>query len=110
MTKLHWRIYYADYSTFDSSQGEPWEAPAYNVIIINQRHEDSDERPYVQHMADYYVWLGYKWLACDRDRLWQYWFVDKYDFPRAAMLGFTAPNDDYNAIVRKAKDDKEFYG
>ncbi len=107
---LNWRIYYADFTTFSNEDGNPWDAPAYNVIIINQWHENRDERSYVQHECNYYIWLGYKWLGCDRDRLWQYWFIDKYDFPRAVMLGFTAPNDDYRAIVRMAKDDKEFYG
>jgi hypothetical protein len=111
LSKLAWCIYYSDGTTFSSADGEPWQAPARKVIIINQRHEDPDERPYVQHRENYYIWLGYRWLGCDRDRLTEYWFLDNmvHDFRRASLMGYTAPNAVYDAIVRAAKQDEEFY-
>jgi hypothetical protein len=108
---INWRIYYADYSTFDSSQGEPQDAPGTGVIVIDQQNPLPNEKPYIQHMTDYYIWLGTHWLGCDLLRLYQYWFVDghKYDFPRASLAGETVMNEDYLAIRKKAKRDPDFF-
>lgn len=37
---MKWRIYYGDGSTFDSSQGEPSDAPAFNVQCIVENDPD----------------------------------------------------------------------
>jgi len=34
MVKITWRIYYADGSTFDNTQGNPEDAPTTGVIAI----------------------------------------------------------------------------
>lgn len=106
-----WRIYYADNSTFDSNQGKPEHAPATGVIVIAQKNPIKGERPYIQHMTDYYVWLETHWLGCDIMRLFQYWFVDgrKYNFSRAALSGETIMNQEFLDIRKKAKVDKDFF-
>lgn len=107
-----WRVYYADGTTFSSLDGEPWQAPATGVIVIVQRNPLKGENPYIQHMTDYYVWLGSYWLGCDLLRLYQYWFVDnsKHDFPRASLSGETIMNEPFMAIRFAAKSDKDFFG
>ena len=106
-----WRIYYGDGSTFSSNDGHPEHAPATGVIVIAQRNPLPNENPYIQHMADYYVWLGSHWLGCDLFRLYQYLFVDNglYTFPRAALAGETVMNADYLAIRMRAKRDPDFF-
>jgi hypothetical protein len=99
-----WEVFYADGSTFGSDQGAPQDAPGLGVIVIAQEHEVQGERPYLQHMTDYYVWLGQRWLGCDLFRLWQYFFVERYDFPQAALAGQTVSNRQYMEIREQAKE------
>lgn len=95
-----WQIFYADGSTFD---GYPQDAPGLGVVVIVQEHEVAGERPYLQHMTDYYIWLGERWLGCDLFRLWQYIFVEKFDFPKVALAGQTVSNDLFKEIGKKAR-------
>lgn len=106
---LQWRIYYADGSTFDDLDGSPSDAPGLGIIVVVLKHEDSRIRAYIQHEADYYIWAEGRWWACDLFRLWQYWFVQKYDHPKVALAGETIRNDLYAKIIRKAKSDKDFF-
>ena len=106
---MEWRIYYADSSTFSNIDGRPEDAPGLGIIVIVLKHEDSRIRAYIQHEADYYIWAEDRWWACDPFRLWQYWFVQKYDHPKAALAGETIRNDLYAKIIRKAKVDKDFF-
>ena len=107
---MNWRIYYADGSTTDNKQALPKDAPGLGVIVIVQQHEDPRVRAYLQHEADYYIWADGRWWACDLFRLWQYWFVQKYEHPKAAMAGETVRNELYEQIIRAAKNDGDFYG
>lgn len=108
---ISWRIYYGDGSTFDNCEGEPCHAPATGVIAIAQVNPIPGENPYIQHMTDYYIWLGNHWLGCDMLRLFQYWFVDghKYAFPRASLSGETIMNQDYLDIRMRAKRDEDIF-
>lgn len=108
--QINWRIYYADESTFDSSMGEPWDAPATRVVLIVQRHEDPQERPYFQWMDDYYLWKLGRWYATDYSALLFYWFVDKFPHRRACLAGETVSNKTWLHIGKIAKADKDFFG
>jgi len=57
-----WRIYYADGSTFDSTQGAPADAPSFGVQAIVQRDKYYGRR--ILRMVDYYCWspTARKWL------------------------------------------------
>lgn len=98
-----WCIFYADGTTFGSDDGEPKVVPGLGVIVIVQEHETSGERPYLQHMTDYYVWLGNRWLGCDLFRLWQYIFIEKPDFEKVALAGQTIANDEFSRIGMEAR-------
>jgi len=106
---IQWRIYYADGTTFDSTMGEPWDAPATRVLLITQRHEDPRERPYYQWMDDYYVWKYGRWYAVDYGALLFYWFIEKYPHRRACLAGETVDNKTWVETKKKAAEDKDFF-
>lgn len=62
-----WRIFYADGSTFDSTQGAPDDAPGYGVEVIVQ----PDPTPGVGNVG-YVVLAGYDWYA--RHTVDEEWF------------------------------------
>lgn len=98
-----WCVFYADDMEYRSEGFEPADVPGLGVIAIVQEHKNLQERPYLQHMTDYYIWLGDRWLGCDLFRLWQYIFVEKHDFPKAALAGETVSNESYMRIREEAK-------
>lgn len=100
---VRWCIFYADGTTYDYEDGNPEEAPGLGVIVIVQEHETKGERPYLQHMTDYYIWLGNRWLGCDLFRLWQYIFVERYDFIKATLAGQTIANALFEEIGKRAR-------
>lgn len=101
---MNWRVFYADGTVYDSAEGNPQDAPGLGVIVIVQEHKDKQERPYLQHMTDYYIWLGDRWLGCDQFRLWQYWFTEKFDFQKASLAGQTVENWRFKEINQMAKE------
>lgn len=107
-----WCVFYADGTSWDSSLGHrPEDVPGLGVIVIVVEHEDPLERPYLQHMADYYVWKGDYWQGCDLFYLWQYMFVEKHAYRKVALAGQTVPNDMYMEIRERAKALRdEWYG
>jgi hypothetical protein len=107
--RVEWRIYYADGSTFDSSDGKPWDAPATRVLIINQRHHDPRERPFLVWQRDYYLWRFDRWYAVSYDALLFYWFIEKYPHPRAALAGETVDNPTWESIKKSARSDMDFF-
>ena len=51
---MWWRVYYEDGSTFDSSQGSPFDAPRVGVEVIS--YEDSLGEFYMLSQACYYYY------------------------------------------------------
>lgn len=101
---MNWCVFYADGTRYEGRGFEPWNIPGLGIIVIVQERGDPQERPYLQHSTDYYIWLGDRWLGCDLFRLWQYWFVEKHDFRKAALAGQTIPNKDFMRIHAQAKE------
>lgn len=106
---INWRIYYADKSTFDSSQGEPEDAPATRIVVIIQRHHDSQEKAYFQWMKDYYIFKHNRWFAVDYSALLFYWFIEKHDHPRASLAGETVDNETWDELGRIAREDRNSF-
>jgi hypothetical protein len=112
MSDLQWRIYYANGTTFDSTQGEAWHAPGIRVVVINQRHRDPSERSFFVKGGDFYLWKIDRWYDVTYDALQQYWFHDQLHLrhPRASLAGETVDNHLWEELVVKAGQDKDFYG
>lgn len=52
-----WRIWYADGSTFDSSQGAPWESPELYVVGITQ-NSNGAHYDLLASGEDHYIYLA----------------------------------------------------
>jgi hypothetical protein len=98
-----WCVFYADETIVYSDHLEPSDIPGLGVIVIVQEHEDPQERPYLQHMTDYYVWKGDRWQGCDLFYLWQYMFVEKFEFEKVALAGQTVRNTEFEEIRKQAR-------
>lgn len=99
---MKWCVIYADGSEYSHEEFEPKDIPGLGVLVIVV--ENNNERPYLQHSFDYYVWKGDRWQNCDQFYLWQYWFVEKFDFEKVALAGQTVPNEDFLAAHGRAKE------
>jgi hypothetical protein len=55
-------------------------------------------------MNDYYVWKGDRWQGCDLFYLWQYWFVEKFAFPKVSLAGQTVRNSEFEEIRKQARE------
>jgi len=106
---VQWRIYYDNGSTFDSLQGEPWQAPPSGVVVINQRHENPRERSYFQKDGDYYIWELNRWWAVDYGASNRYLYTGFHPHPRVSLAGKTVTNETYVQLVKLAGKDKDFY-
>lgn len=108
---IDWKIWYSDYSTFDSSQGVPADAPGMGVICIVT--PDSDCGCYAHAMSDYYIytgtehpWLGIdKWLGVD-------WigFIDYMQHPghKVVKFGRNVASEIFHDILRQSHNDPDF--
>ncbi len=66
---VDWKIFYADGSVFDSSEGEPADAPKRGIICIVQ-NDDLVGRE-IKHGSNWYYWVENErqWWGSDRDGL-----------------------------------------
>lgn len=103
---LDWRIYYEDGSTFDSSQGEPEDAPSYGVVVIVQPDEEVGRL--IMHLWDWFYW---------REDEQQWWGADVYGLHdqllankpiKAVKLGRNMNSQGFKAIMQRATDDPDF--
>jgi hypothetical protein len=60
---VKWRIYYGDGSIFDSSQGNPEDAPPDNVQIVVDRDPEVG-RVLLTSFAGFYWFEAGRWFAC----------------------------------------------
>jgi hypothetical protein len=107
---IDWRIYYADGSTFDSSDGTPWDVKPHGIQIILQRHHDPCEAAFLVWMKDYYVWKHNRWFAVDNDGLRLYLFVENHPHHKMCMAGQTVDNETWDLLYKTVKADKDFFG
>ena len=61
--KVDWKIFYGDESTFDSSQGDPDDAPPWDIQVIAEINNDIGRKLHSQ--ADYYLFINGKWVGID---------------------------------------------
>ena len=58
-----WRVYYGDGSTFDSSMGEPDDAPAWGGVRVLQHGVDGGGA--AVDGCDFYVYESGRWIGAD---------------------------------------------
>jgi hypothetical protein len=101
-----WRIYYDDGSTFDSSQGEPHEAPSHGFICAIGY--DQDESRYIQSGWDHYRWdkETHSWWGTDLLGVFDRLRFNKEIY--AYKEGRTVSKIAFQEIMDKAHRDKDF--
>lgn len=110
---IKWRIYYDDFSTFDSTMGQPWESPGRGVVCIVQvdpNHPNYNVNTQILRGHPYYwfdIEWGY-WMHSDRDGVLDQFISDRKDVKKALKQGRWASYADYHAIVDLAKKDPDF--
>ncbi len=98
---MTWKLYYPDGTTFDSTQGEPWEAPAYPVIAILQG-------AVVEHGRDWYLWRkDYQaWIGVKGDASLALQMMKHARFIEACVAGENLPNEVFQAVLDRAVNDQ----
>lgn len=105
---LKWRIWYADGTHFDSSMGEPEDAPFDNVVCITTDDpEHYGPGRYIHKGMDYYVWdEDYnRWVGVDEIGLIM-WLIRTGKVKFGRMI----PGGKYRDIIYRACHDKDFEG
>jgi hypothetical protein len=103
---MEWRIYYSDGSTFDSNQGNPFDAPT-EFFICAVGYDEKGHR-YIMHGWNYYRW--------DKETC-QWWGMDNQGLKTrlrhngeiyAYKEGYTITKAQFNAIMERAHKDPDF--
>jgi hypothetical protein len=110
---MKWRIYYDDDTTFDNSQGEPWEAPGRGIICVVQidpsplMHSVNTQILQGHPFYWYHRGWGY-WLHSDRDGFIDQLTNDRKNEVCAIKMGRWVDFHHYREIVDKARSDPDF--
>lgn len=102
---MDWRIYYDDGSSFDSSMGEPHEAPSWGFVCA--LGYDQDKSRYIMHGWDYYRWdvEAEQWWGMDLIG-----FIDCSAMNKnyAVKIGRTVPKRQWSEMMGAANKDPDF--
>lgn len=104
MATLDWRIYYDDGSTFDSSMGEPEDAPGFGVQCVVEADDDAGRVVLAGFDWYYYHCGSCRWWGSDIHGLLDK-LLHRIDV-EALMQGRNCV--DFNAILHKATNDPDF--
>lgn len=106
MSRVEWRIYYDDFTTYDNLTGPPEAAPGLGVQAIVQR--DNDVGRVILTMFDWYYWRHdiQEWWASDYFGLLDQLTSDKANHVRAVRAGRNASA--YKDIMQLVYADTDF--
>ena len=106
---MKWRVYYGDGTTFDSTQGEAWEAPSTNAQVIWQKEPEN----MLIHGNPSAGRSDLGWFTYRDDWGWDIHdmpgFIDylmTYKGPKAILIGRTIPTPEFEKIRDQAVRDK----
>lgn len=112
---MEWRIYYSDGSTFDNTQGAPWECPDKPICVIVER--DRDPSIYnvgrlLIHQFDQYMFSdhigGWHGVLTQHDMLRHLHVGCGPGGVRVVREGLWIPSTDYRRIISTAARDPDF--
>ena len=96
---MTWKIYYANGTTFDSTQGGPEDAPTIGVIVIKQKRLDGKWE--MSAYRDYYIWEG-EWWNADAPGFWMYMFKSGL---KIVKFGTNIPDVPFFKMLAEARED-----
>ncbi len=67
---MRWCIYYGDGTTYSDKDGDAFNAPPRNAIVLAQEREEGGAR--VMHSKDAFVLRDGRWYGVDEMGLWDY--------------------------------------
>jgi len=97
---MNWKIYYADNSTFDSTQGNPEDAPPVGVICIKFLSKEHGWA--IVAFNDYYCYRQEEWWVAEAAGFWQYMFTPG---AKIVKFGTTIATFDFQRIMAQARED-----
>jgi len=101
---IEWRIYYGDGSVFSSDQGSAGEAPPFNIQAVVQFDQDVGRQ--ILNGFDWYILKDDKWYGIlDIPSLLDQLLHD-LDRIQAVKMGRLIPSEQYQDIMRRAKQDQ----
>lgn len=108
---VEWRIYYGDESTFDSTQGDPEDAPSHGVVCIVMN--DPDVGRLILKSWDWYYFKrsdekgDWGWYGADIYGMLD-WFMSEPRICSSLKMGRTFANPRYQAVCNAALEDTDF--
>ena len=119
---MDWKIFYEGGFSFSSGDGQPEEAPIWNVQVIVMPHIESGRR--VRCLFDYYVWWGDRWEGVDLTGVMDFLIergeysleeeIGDVEFRKRAFAtgrvkaGRTIEKEEFYSLYRAADRDPEF--
>lgn len=96
---MKWIIWYDDFSSFSSEDGEPWDAPRLNVVCIALAHQSCGR---FLISGDYYCWHfeDEEWLPHNWDGVVQY--LQKPGKEKIIIMGIQCTKDRWTNIMHIA--------
>ena len=101
---MHWRIYYDDDTTADSTQGLPQGERQQGVIAIIQPRADG--RWHILSGGEYYLFDSISWMRVYQNGL-EDWVMHKLHCIKCVCKGRSANQIVFDRIYKQAKADKD---
>lgn len=107
MSKVLWRIYYGDRTTYDNITGAVYVAPTRNVQAVASRgnHTNSERGHSLLHKHDFYWFDQGEMYGGDIFGLTDYLMEPG---PKKVFFGRSIPSEEFRAIVTFAMNDPDF--
>ncbi len=99
---MEWKIYYGDGSAFSNEDGDPADAPHWDIQVIAQ--SDLDVGRVLIYRSDYYLFINNEWLGIGKDGLDDY-LVHALKSIDTILIGRQLGRKRFKEILQIANDD-----
>ena len=103
---MQWRIYYADGTTWEDSQG--FDCPSYGIICILQQR-GYDERYFITSQSPYYMYARGEWLPVWMNDVEDY-LANQLAVIERFLVGRIVPKHEFIKVYEQAKADRSKMG
>lgn len=100
---MKWRVYYGDGTTFSNEDGDVEDVPSRDVQVVVQVDTRTGWSPLYSN--DYYWYDKGEWIGGDLFGLFDYLTRPGW---KKVLFGRTISHEEYQTIVRRARQDKDF--
>lgn len=104
---MDWKVYYGDGLTFSSNNGEPSQAPPYNVMAVVQLDKRTGISVYNQWDWYFYSTGINKWFGADLFGVMDQ-IMHNCEKIKGVIQGRVTTSEKFQEILNKARNDKDF--